>query len=72
MRKTLTHSTDDIERVLTEMKEHGGEFVALDHEDQPISYASTLEDLLSNMRGMGLQVDEFVISRVPELGLHYL
>ena len=72
VRKTLTHPTDEIERVLTEMKEHGGDFVALDHEDQPIVYAPTLEEVLSNLQEMGLALDDVVISRVPEYGVHYL
>ncbi len=70
--ETLTPAVDEIERALTEMREHGGEYVGLDAGDSPLVYASTLDELKEKLGTMGLQLTDVIVSKVPEYGMSYL
>ena len=72
MSKIAVQLTDDeVERQLTEMKEHGGEFVALDSNDIGIAYAPTEEELEVKLRAIGLRLCDVCVSRVMEYGMSY-
>jgi hypothetical protein len=70
--KNLVQTTDDVERLLLEMQEHGGEFVALDNDESPIVYAATEEQLEIVLGGLGLRLCDVIVSRVPEYGVSYI
>ena len=65
-------TAEEIERQLTEMKEHGGEFVALDANDVGIAYAPTEEELEVKLQAIGLQLCDVCVSRVMEYGVSYM
>ncbi len=52
--------------VIQEMREHGGEFVALNSERVAIAYGTSEEELASKLASQGLRLNDFLISRVPE------
>ena len=56
----VQHTKEDVERQLTEMKEHGGEFVALDSNDIGIVYAPTEEELEVKLQAIGYGCVMFV------------
>ncbi len=62
----------DTERQWTEMKEHGGEFVALDSNDIGIVYAPTEEELVVKLHAIGLRRCDVCVSRVMEYGVGYM
>lgn len=63
---------EEVERQLTEMKEHGGEFVALDTNDVAILYAPTEEELALKLHEIGLRRSDVCVSKVMEYGMSYL
>ncbi len=66
------HIEEDEKRQLTEMKEHGGEFVALDSNDIGIVYAPTEEELIVKLQAIGLRRCDVCVSRVMEYGVSYM
>ncbi len=73
MSKSVDPLTDEeVERQFTEMKEHGGEFVALDSQDMAIVYAPTEEELEMKLQAIGLRLCDVCVSRVMEYGVSYL
>ncbi len=66
MDKTVLRKKPDKSFVIQEMREHGGEFVALDSERAPIAYGVTEEALEAKLATQGLRMNDFLISRVPE------
>ena len=67
MDKTLLlRKKQDKSLVIQEMKEHGGEFVALNAERVAIAYGASEEELASQLASQGLRLNDFLISRVPE------
>ncbi len=73
MSKIAGQFTDEeVERQLTEMKEHGGEFVALDAHDVGIAYAPTEEELEVKLQAIGLSRCDVCVSRVMEYGVSYM
>ena len=72
MSKNLVQLTENDERLLTEMKEHGGEFVALDSQDVAIVYAATEEGLVLKLQAMGLRRSDVCVSRIMEYGVSYM
>ena len=65
-------TAEELERQLTEMQEHGGEFVALDAHDVGIAYAPTEEELEVKLQAVGLRLCDVCVSRVMEYGVSYL
>ncbi len=66
MDKTLLRKKQDKSLVIKEMREHGGEFVALDAERVAIAYGVTEAELSTKLADRGLRLNDFLISRVPE------
>ena len=66
MDKTLLRKKPDKALVIKEMREHGGEFVALNSERVAIAYGTSEEELASKLASQGLRLNDFLISRVPE------
>lgn len=66
MDKTLLRKKPDKALVIKEMREHGGEFVALNSERVAIAYGTTEEELADKLASQGLRLNDFLISRVPE------
>ena len=66
MDNALLRKKPDKSLVIQEMREHGGEFVALNTGRVAIAYGTTEEELASKLASQGLQLNDFLISRVPE------
>ena len=72
MDNALLRKKPDKSRVIQEMREHGGEFVALDAERVAIAYGTTEEELEAKLAENGLRLNDFLISRVPEWGCEFM
>lgn len=66
MDNTLHRKKPDKSLVIQEMREHGGEFVALNSERGAIAYGTTEEELAVKLASQGLRLNDFLISSVPE------
>ena len=66
MSKTLKKSPEELDRIVAEMKNHGGDFVAMNSQRVAITYAETEEELEVELAGMGLLLSDVIVSKVPE------
>ena len=66
MSKALTESPEEIDQLIREMKEHGGEFVALDSDGRALAYGVSEDDLVPQLAEQGLQLWDVLVSRVPK------
>ena len=48
------------------MKDHGGEFVALNSQRVAIVYGETEDELAVELAGKGLLLSDVIVSKVPE------
>ena len=58
--------------ILTEMREHGGQYVARDDSGVAVAYAETEELLELCLQERGLQLQDVLVSRIPEYGVSYI
>lgn len=65
MSEILEQHTDEIEALLIEMKEHGGEFVARDVAGRALAYGVSEDDLVPLLAEQGLQLWDVLVSRIP-------
>ena len=72
MDNALLRKKPDKSLVIQEMREHGGEFVALDAERVGIAYGTTEEELEAKLAENGLRLNDFLISRVPEWDCEFM
>jgi hypothetical protein len=62
----LEQSTDEVERLLAEMKAHGGEFVARDDAGGALAYGESEDELAVQLTEQGLHLWDVLVSRVPK------
>ena len=65
MAKSRTPKEEKLRRIMAEVLEHGGEFVARRDRGVPVAYAVTEELLEQALRPMGLSLCDVVVSKVP-------
>ena len=66
MSKALKKSSEELDRIMAEMRNHGGEFVAMNSQRVAITYGETEEELELELAGMGLLLSDVIVSKVPE------
>lgn len=66
MSEIIEQHAGEIEALLNEMKEHGGEFVARDADGRSLAYGNSENDLVPQLAEQGLQLWDVLVSRVPK------